>query len=79
MCDWACCVELVFLHLVGSIVHVVDSSSSWPRNIDALFFMLGWAWCGFHIKHAGTCYAKLLFLHPLGSISHIVHSGASGS
>jgi hypothetical protein len=31
----------VFLHPVGSLGHVVDSSASVVQNIDALFFILG--------------------------------------
>jgi hypothetical protein len=69
--------ELVFLHLVGYAGHVVHYGTSGSRNFDALFFMLGWDWYGFHKKHAGTRYAELGFLHPLGSASHVVHFGAS--
>jgi hypothetical protein len=57
--------------------HIVHSGASRPRNIDALFFILGMAHCGFHKKHAGTHYAELVFFHPLGSLGHVAHSGAS--
>jgi hypothetical protein len=69
----------VSLHLVGYVDHVVHSGASRAQNIDALFFMLGWALCGFHKKHSRTRYAELLFLHPVGSVCHVVHSGASGA
>jgi hypothetical protein len=56
---------------------VVDSSASWPRNVDSLFFMPSWAQCGFHKKWAGTCYAEVMFLHEVESAGHIGHFGKS--
>jgi hypothetical protein len=68
----------VFLHLVGYAGHVVHSSASGERNVEALFFMLRWAWCGVHKKYVGTHYAKLVFLHSVGSMRHVVHCDKSG-
>jgi hypothetical protein len=35
--------KLVFLHLVRSVGHIVCSGASEVQNVNALFFMLGWA------------------------------------
>jgi hypothetical protein len=43
--------------------HIVHSCESEVRNIDALFFMLGWDWYGFLEKRIGTRYTEHVFLH----------------
>jgi hypothetical protein len=59
--------------------HIVHFGASGARNVITLFFVLRWAWCGFHKKHVSTCYAKLVFLHLVRSAGHAVHSGTSGA
>jgi hypothetical protein len=67
----------MFLHSVGSAGHVVHSSASRVRNIDAPFFMLGFDRYRHDKKPDGARYAKLVFLYPMGFAGHIVHSSGS--
>jgi hypothetical protein len=52
---------------VGSAGHLVHSGASEARNIDTLFFMIG-----FHKKHVGTRYVERVLLRPVGSVGHVV-------
>jgi hypothetical protein len=69
--------EQVFLHPVGFACHIVHCGVSGPRNIDALFFMLGLAKYEFLKKRVGTRYVEVVFLHVVGYAGHVLHSGAS--
>jgi hypothetical protein len=57
----------------------VHSGASEVRNVDTIFFKLGWDWYGLKKNCAGARYIELLFLHPVGSTHHVVHSDASGA
>jgi hypothetical protein len=56
-----------------------NSGASKAWNVDALFFKLRWAQCGFYKERVGTRYAELGFFHPVLSTGDMVHSDASGA
>jgi hypothetical protein len=56
-----CYAKPVFLHPVRSTAHVRCSGASGARNINALFFVLGWAKSGSPKKHIRTRYDVLVF------------------
>jgi hypothetical protein len=64
---------------MGSMGLVVHSSASGVRNVDTLFFMLGWARCDFDKKRTRTRYVELVFSHLVGYAGHVLHSSASGA
>jgi hypothetical protein len=59
-CQDTLCRSCVF-HLVGSAGHIVSSGASGERNVDALLFMLGWDWYGFHKCALGPIMPNMCF------------------
>jgi hypothetical protein len=56
MCARAHYNELVLLYTVQPMGHILHSGVFTVQNINALFFMLRWAQCASHKKHAWACY-----------------------
>jgi hypothetical protein len=67
------------LHPMVFVGHVMHFGASRVRNIDALFFILGWAQCAFHKSCIRTRYVDIVFLHQVRMAGHVVHSDVSGA
>jgi hypothetical protein len=48
------------------------------QNVDAHFFLLGWAQSGIVKKRTRTRYVELVLLLLVGSPGHVVHFGVFG-
>jgi hypothetical protein len=53
--------ELVFLHPVAYVGHVLHFGASGAQNVDALYFMLEWDQCSFHKSTSGQITSNLCF------------------
>jgi hypothetical protein len=71
--------KLSFLHTLGSLGDVVHSGASEERNVDTLFFMLGWDRYGIHKNCVGTHYAELLFMDRESYTHYFLSSGGTGT
>jgi hypothetical protein len=58
---WGTLRRTCVFHQVGSTGHVVHSGASVAPNVNALFFMLRWTWCGFHKSMSGHVSPNLYF------------------
>jgi hypothetical protein len=64
---------------IASVDVLMSSGAPGARNVDALLFMLWWAWGGIHKKRIGTHYVELVFLHQVGYVGHVMHSYLPGA
>jgi hypothetical protein len=55
----------MFSYPMGSGCHVVHLGASRPQNIDAVCFIIEWAWRGVYKKRTRTHNTELAPLHPV--------------
>jgi hypothetical protein len=71
--------ELVFLHLAGSVGHIVHSVASGAQNINAPFSCSGGTKLDSTKSALEHVTPNLCFLHPVGFAGYVVHSDVSGA